>query len=86
MSPTRQELDSELQALIQLNHLAELLPTDTLDSMSDSSMRALLMQVRAHRDVELCLARDALSSDSRPEVDDFTNDDMDTVMRVWGGN
>lgn len=86
MSPTRQELDSELQALIQLNHLAELLPTDTLDSMSDSSVRALLMQVRAHRDIELCLARDALSSDSRPAVDDFTNDDMDTVMRVWGGN
>lgn len=85
MSLSRQELDTELQALIRLNHLAELLPTDTLDSMSDSSVRALLMQVRAHRDIELCLARDALSSDSRPAVDGFTDDDMDTVMRAWGG-
>lgn len=85
MSLSRQELDSELRALIRLNHLAKLLTTDTLDSMSDSSTRALLMQVRAHRDIELCLARDALSSDSHPVVDDFTDEDMATAVRAWGG-
>ncbi len=86
MSRSRRELDSELQALIQQNHLTELLSADALDAMSDSNAHALLMQVRAHRDIELCLARDALTH-SDDSVEDFTLEEMETAMRVrvWGG-
>lgn len=84
MSLSRQEMDVELKALVQQNHLAELLSGDALDSMPDASVHALLMHVRAHRDIELCLARDALNH-GEDVIEDFTHEDMDTAMRAWGG-
>lgn len=85
MSLSRQELEAELKVLLQQNHLAEILTGQVLTTMSDSSVRGLLMQVRAHRDIELCLARDALGHRIDDGIEDFTDEDMATAIRAWGG-
>ncbi len=84
MSLSRQELEAELKTLVECNHLTNLLKADALTSMSDSNVRALLMQVRAHRDIELCLARDALNH-GEDVIDDFTAEEMAANIRAWGG-
>ena len=84
MGLSRQELEAELGALLQQNHLAELLTAPVLTAMSDSSVRGLLMQVRAHRDVELCLARDALGHRVEDGIEDFTTAEVATAIRAWG--